>query len=189
MINGLISLASYSFYGGEIGNLLSQWEQMGFFSYLLPFLLIFALVFGILTQIKLFQESKSINGILSLVVGLMALQFDFVPRFFSEIFPRLGVGLAIILGLLILVGIFIDPSKGWIMSSLLGIGVIIFIIVLVQTSGATGWYAGAWWFNNWPTIAAVIFILAVIGIIVGGSQEPEGYQGFWPGAGGPQKKL
>ncbi len=52
MLGGLISLA---WYGGAIGDVLSSWEQAGFFSYLLPFLLIFALVFGILTQIQLFK--------------------------------------------------------------------------------------------------------------------------------------
>ena len=88
-----------------------QWEQAGFFTYLLPFLLIFALVFGILTQIKLFKDSKSINGIIALVVGLLALQFPMVPQFFSEIFPRLGIGLSIILVIMILLGLFLNSEK------------------------------------------------------------------------------
>ena len=86
MLRGLI-LASFSFEGGTIGDFLSVWEQAGFFSYLLPFLLIFALVFGILTQIQLFRENKAINAIIALVVGLISLQFPMVPQFFSEIFP------------------------------------------------------------------------------------------------------
>ena len=51
MLRGLISLASYDVMkGGALGELFTQWEQIGFFSYLLPLLLIFALVFGILTK-------------------------------------------------------------------------------------------------------------------------------------------
>lgn len=170
MLEGLVSLVSHglyeSYYGGAIGDVLFQWEQMGFFSYLLPFLLIFALVFGILTKSNLFE--KSINGILSLVVGLMALQFDFVPRFFAEIFPRLGVGIAVILVVIILIGLFAS-NRSWMTYAFLTIGVIILGVVLVQTAGALGWSSGYWWQQNWPMIVGIIFILALVGTIIGAS--------------------
>ncbi|MBU4015742.1 hypothetical protein KJ878_06145 [Patescibacteria group bacterium] len=113
------------FEGGGIGDFLNEMNNAGFFSYVLPFLLIFALVFGILNQIRLFKENKSINGIIALVVGLMALQFDFVPIFFSEIFPRMGVGLVVLLLLLIFAGMFADPDSNATMYTLLGVGVVI----------------------------------------------------------------
>ena len=57
MINGVIILASYgSFGGGTIGNLFAQWEAAGIFAYALPFLLIFAIVFAILSFVKVFKE-------------------------------------------------------------------------------------------------------------------------------------
>ena len=114
MIKEFLFLQSYSYFeGGAIGNILSQWEAMGFFSYVLPFLLIFAMVFGILIQLRLFRDNKTINAIIALAVGLMALQFSFVPRFFSEIFPRLGVGLVVILIIIILTGLFANPEDKW----------------------------------------------------------------------------
>jgi len=170
MIESVINFASYGFFGGEIGNMLSTWEQMGFFSYLLPFLLIFALIFGVLTRTKVF--GTEINGIIALVVGLMALQFDFVPRFFAEIFPRLGVGLAVILVVIILIGLFIPTNQSWATYAFLAIGVIVLGIVLVQTAGDLGWPAGYWWQDNWPTVVGIIFILAVVGTIVGAGGEP-----------------
>jgi len=181
MIKGLV-LASYTYFDGTaIGDMFVQWEQAGFFQYLLPFLLIFALVFGILRQIKLFKDDKAINGIIALVVGLLALQFPMVPQFFAEIFPRLGIGLAIILALLILMGMFIDPKSGAIGYTLLGVAGVIFIIVLIKTAGALGWSSGMWWSDNWPMVAGAVFILIVIGIIVGSSKEKsEPYKGMWP---------
>jgi len=102
MLDKILTLQTSGYYGGTFGGVLSYMEQAGFFAYILPFLLIFALVFGILTKTQIFKNNKAINGIIALVVGLLSLQFDFVPIFFSEIFPRMGVGLAIILALLIL---------------------------------------------------------------------------------------
>lgn len=159
-------MASYSFYGDGIGTMFAQWEQYGFFSYLLPFLLLFALIFGILMRVDIFKNSKGINGIIAFVVALMSLQFDFVSRFFAEIFPRLGVGLAIILVVLILLGIFI-PQKTWATYTLFGIAAIVLVIVLVNTAGVVGWSAGWWWQDNWPMIAGAVFILAIVGVIVG----------------------
>jgi len=163
---------SYGYYGGAIGDMLNQWAQMGFFSYLLPFLLIFAMVFGILSSIKMFKENRAIDAIIALAVGLMALQFDLVPVFFSQVFPRMGVALSVILVIMILAGLFIDPTKAGIMYTFLGVGVIAAIIVLVSSAGYTG-YGGYWMYNNWGTIIGVIIFLAAIGIIVGAANKKQ----------------
>ena len=165
-------LYSYGYYGGTIGNMLAQWEQAGVFSYMLPFLLIFALVFGILTKTQLFKENKSVNTIIALVVGLMSLQFDFVPRFFAEIFPRVGVGLAIFLVAMIFMGIF-APKETWVVYAFFGIGAIILIVILVTTAGNIGWYQGYWWNDNWFNVAAVIVLLIFVATIVGASGPKE----------------
>ena len=61
MVVSEMFLAFYSSIGGgAIGNMLFQWEQAGVFSYVLPFLLIFAVVFGILSKTGVFKE-KGIN--------------------------------------------------------------------------------------------------------------------------------
>lgn len=85
MLKEMIILAS-GFPTGVLGDMLSKWEAAGFFSYLLPFLLLFSLVFGILTRVQIFKDNKMINGFIALAVALMALQFDFVPAFHSSSF-------------------------------------------------------------------------------------------------------
>lgn len=172
MINGVV-MAWSSFYGGTIGNVLAQWEQMGVFSYVLPFLIIFALVFAILNQIKLFNKNRGVNAVIALAVGFMSLQFDFVPRFFSEVFPRLGVGLAIILIILIMIGMFMDPEKSGLMIALMIIGFIIVIVVLINTAGSLGWMAGYWWEDNWGTILGIVVFLAIVGMIIFSTEKKE----------------
>jgi peptidoglycan/LPS O-acetylase OafA/YrhL len=170
MLNGVITFASVSaFPSGIVGDLLSKWEAMGFFSYLLPFLLLFALVFGILTKTHPLGDNKMINGIIALAVGLMALQFDFVPTFFSQIFPRLGVGLAIILGILIVVGLFMPKESKMMNWILLAIGALVIGVVLVQATGAAGWQSGEWWGDNWQMVVGAIFLFVLIAVIIGSS--------------------
>lgn len=177
---GLGFLASYStFYGGGIGNLLQEWERLGVFSYVLPFLILFALIFGILSKIKIFGENaKGVNVAITLAVSLMALQFDLVPRFFAEVFPRVGVGLAIILILLILTGLFFDPSKSFLGIAMLIIGAVIVIVILVNTGSALGWQSGLFWEQHWGTILSIVLILLVIGGVVGrpGGSKGEPYK-------------
>jgi len=159
---------SYGYYGGAIGDMLNRWAEMGFFSYLLPFLLIFSVVFGLLKTIKIFKESAAVDAIIALAIGLLALQFDMVPIFFSQVFPRLGVALAVILVILILAGLFIDPKQAWVTYAFMGIGIVAAAVVLIGSAGNLG-YGGYIWYNNWQAIIGVVIFLAAIGIIVGAS--------------------
>jgi len=166
MLDKIFTLQFRGYYGGSFSELLVYMEQVGFFAYVLPFLLIFALVFAILTRTQIFKNNKAINGVIAFVVGLLSLQFDFVPIFFSEIFPRLGVGLAIILALLILAGLFFDPKNKFVNYGLLAVGIIVFLVVLVQTAGWVGWYSGYWWYDNWPKIILVLVVMGILAAII-----------------------
>src|SRR3989338_6865530 len=144
MLDAIISLASYgSFNSGGFGNVLAQWESLGVFSYVLPFLLIFAIVFVVLSSLNIFKENKGVNAVISLSVALMSLQFDLVAVFFSEIFPRFGIALAIILVLVIVSGLFIDSEndKGfrWLFAI---IGIVIMAVVVFKSLSAYGWRIG-----------------------------------------------
>lgn len=172
MIEGVFFLQSYGYFGGSaIETLFATWQQAGFFSHLLPFLLIFALLYGILTNMKLFRGNKTIDAIIALSVSLMALQFDFVPRFFSEVFPRLGIGLVILLLVIILTGLFSNPSDKWMMYLPWGIGFVIVIVILVQTAQVTGWYSFLPWLGyNWPMVLGVAAFFIMIAIVVGSAR-------------------
>lgn len=165
-------LASYGYFGGSIGNALNQLEQMGFFYYVLPFLLIFSLVFGILSSMQLFKDNRAVDAVIALAVGLMALQFDIVPVFFSQVFPRVGVALAAVLVILILAGFFVDPKKSWIMYAFLGIGAIAAIAVLVSTSQNVGFYSSYMLSEYAPLIIMLVFCAVVIAAVLGAFNKP-----------------
>jgi len=115
---------------------LNQMNELGIFSYVFPFMIVFAIVFGLLQKIRIFgdlEKSKGINAIIAVGIGALSLLYDQVPTFFSVIFPKFGIGLAVFLVLAIALGFFYmnDEDKhknhknmswiGWIV----GIGVVI----------------------------------------------------------------
>ncbi len=170
MLQEMIFLASSSIFpSGIVGELLAKWEEAGFFNYLIPFLIIFALVFGVLSKLDPFKENKAIYAIIAASTGLMALRFEMVPLFFAEIFPRLGIGLAVILGILVIAGLFIDTGNNAINYVLLGVGVIIVGMVIIQSTEAVGWQSGQWWSNNWQMIIGVILLFILIAVVIGNS--------------------
>ena len=173
MMNGVMFLASYgSFSTGTLGNLFAQWESAGIFAYALPFLLIFALVYGLLTKMNIFasendpNSGKGVNVIIALAVAFMALQFDMVSMFFSEIFPRFGVALSIILVILILGGLFMPTNKenNWFMIALAIIVFVIIGIVVYNSLSVFGWNlnSGGWLANFWYQYSGIIIFAVVI---------------------------
>ena len=161
----------------DIGTILLQWQSAGIFEYVLPFLLIFAIVFGILEASKIsFTKERKLNVIIALVVGLLAVGYTSrmnfsVGQFLQEIFPRLGVGIAVLLVILILVGVFVgEDIQKYVNWGLLAIAFIIAIVVITKSFDTFGWYSnGAYGdYVGW-IIGAVLLLGIIIAVSVGGS--------------------
>lgn len=163
-MNGVMLQWIGGFGGFSFTDLLNDLENMGFFAYILPFLLIFALVYAILSNIKIFTENKGATAIVALASGLLALQFDKVPAFFQIIFPNLGIALSVLLAALILAGAFIGDAKGdtfkWI---LFGLGGLTFLIVVMSSFSEWSFFGTGWW-DSYGGI--LLFLLIIGGVIV-----------------------
>ena len=161
MINEMMFLQSFAI--GGFGDFLSQLEQLGFFEYLLPFLIVFSIVFGILSQIKLFENNKTVNGVIAMAVGLMALQFGFVSSFFSQIFPRLGIGLSVLLIFIILVGFFSDKSQSVTKFAFVLVGFVIFAVIIMNSFDFSKNFSFPSWFSeNWVTVLVISFFVGIL---------------------------
>ncbi|MFA5484688.1 MAG: hypothetical protein WC260_00320 [Candidatus Pacearchaeota archaeon] len=146
--------------------IINQLNNIGFFSYVIPFLLIFAVVYAILEKSKLLGDNNAIKVIISIAIGLLALQFNTVSYFFANIFPKFGVGLAIFLVIIIFLSFFYykdNDTKDWI-KKVGWIGWVIAISIVL-------WALTSW--NNWfSTLSPFYFLkdyiwgIIVLGIIV-----------------------
>ncbi len=177
MIEGILTFAYGNFIsdGSKIGMFLQKLADNGFFSYLLPFLLIFAVLFAILSMLPIFgssdaNKSKAIPGIISFAIALMSLQFDFVSLFFQQVFPRFGVGLAILLlALITLTFFFPDPKKNNFASyTYFFLGAVILIVILYNSFWELGWGYSALgtWFSDWEFLVGFVALIIIISIIV-----------------------
>jgi hypothetical protein len=148
----------------SITDVLNTWDSMGVFDYVIPFLLIFAVVFAILQKTKILTgsdgENNGVLAIISVAVGLLSLQFDFVSEFYKNIFPKFGVGLSIFLVLLIFLGFFYKDNLGdlkWI-GYVVGVGAVLWAIDSWDSWGNAGF--GNWFNENF-------WAIVVLGLIVG----------------------
>ncbi|MBS3074697.1 hypothetical protein J4447_04595 [Candidatus Pacearchaeota archaeon] len=175
-------LEGFVTYDAGIGKVLGDFETLGIFAYVLPFILIFAVVFAVLDKIPIFQGKKGINMVIALAVGLLSLQFNVVTVFFGEIFPRAGIGLSVVIVALILAGAFIKwddtSSHKWIF---FGIGALAFIIITITSLSAFSSPGFNWWDQYG---SAIIILLIVIGLVVAVMVSKGGSGGSSKGSSG-----
>lgn len=151
----------------SLQDLYFQWEAAGIFEFLLPALLIFAVIFGVLSTTKIMGANRGINMLIALSISLLAIRTPIVSQFFSEIFPNFAIGLAVILGIVILAGLFIADKNSTafyntMMWGGLGIGVVVAIIVLNNNN----WYGSFWWQENWTSILWVVVLVLLLGFFL-----------------------
>ena len=146
-----------------ITDILNTWAQVGIFAYVLPFLIIFAIIFGILNKTKILGDNKGVQATISIAIGLTSLQFDYVSNFFATIFPYAGMGIAVLLIALILLGLGTDEEKGkkiW-----LWLGVVIFAFVILNSFNALSWFnTGYPFFQEWGTM--MFWGLLIVGVVI-----------------------
>jgi len=149
-----------------ITEVLNIWNELGVFSYVIPFLLIFAVVFAILDKTRMLGENKTIESIVAASIGLLSLQFDFVSEFFAVIFPRFGIGISLFIVMLIMLGFFYPEELGkgkvaWI-GWTVGIGVVIWSLsAWDQWSGSSG-FGGFFVENIWSIIVLAVLVTIII---------------------------
>lgn len=145
----------------------SQWESIGVYTVILPFLLVFALVFGILSTTNILGKDRGVIVVIAFAVSLLGTRYigeNLVGRFFETVFPRFAILLTILLILVIAVGLFItdvNSVRGW----FIGLGVFAVVaagIVIFQSFDEAGFVSGSLWDENWPTILLTIAIIVLI---------------------------
>ena len=155
-------------------------DNWGLTDVMLPFLLIFVIIYAILQKTRILgEERKNLNTIVALVVGLLVVIPHVTGRFpanadpviiINEALPQVSIVLVAVVFLLIMIGVFGQEHvflglamPGW-------IAFFSFIVILLIFGGAAGWWSG----NFGNTLEqffgtdgiAIMIMLLVFGIII-----------------------
>src|SRR3989338_1536927 len=146
---------------GPFEILVSNLNALGFFGFLLPWIFMFVVCYGLLMKAKLFENTK-ITGVLSLVLAFFVVGFGgpWLAGFFTNLF---GYAAVIIAGILFVV-LFITMSGGNISKIfdnkgvavlLAAIGIIVFFIAVGGASVVIS-----------DSVIGIVFVLIIMAIAV-----------------------
>lgn len=152
----------------RFSDVLNTWAEMDVFTYVLPFLLIFAVIYGILSKSNMFgAEAKGVNVIIALALGLLSLVGGYVPEFFQRIAPNLAIGISILLAAIVLLGLFMDGTqKPKIVNGLIGLAVLIFIFVAYSSFSYNYLGFGNLWYEYGNALVTLLIIAGIIAAVI-----------------------
>jgi len=154
----------------SFADILNKAAEMQIFSYVLPFLLVFALVYAILIKSNILGDNKGAIVIISLALGLLSLVGDYFPNFIQAMSPKLAIALSLLIAVLVLLGLFVERAQ-WLNNLFIGVGILAFVIV-AYSSLADYRFTGSWlWEEYGPALVTLIIIGIVIALIVRGSSK------------------
>jgi len=83
-------------------------QDFGFFTVILPFVLLYALVFGLLQKVELFgndDSSKTVNQIISLAIGAFFITSTDAVNYIAGVIPQAGFLLVVVLLIMMVLGL------------------------------------------------------------------------------------
>lgn len=156
-------------------NALEQLEQIGFLDTILPFLLVFTIIYAVLMKTSILgkkEEAKKYNIAVAFVIAFFVIMSTPIVEIMKNAIPNVSIIIVAVVMFLILIGVMGGDVK-WMGGSVSGwIALIAAVVVFyIFGSSAWGWHTGRdiWWLNWIYTdsqTAATVIVLLVFGIVV-----------------------
>jgi asparagine N-glycosylation enzyme membrane subunit Stt3 len=163
--------------GGQLQSVLAVLESWGVTSALLPFLLIFVLIFAILQRISIFEKEpgkpdRRINGIISFAIAALVviphITGTYPPQadpinIINNFLPSVSILLIAIFVVLILLGLVgkkVPTLAIWMVAI---VALIILLLVIVRAAFPA--FAPEWFVAD-PNLQATVIAILVVGLII-----------------------
>ena len=167
--------------GGGLSNVFYMFQYWGLTDVILPFILIFTVVFAIMQKVKPLGpegHNKQFNVVIALVMGCAVViphVLGYYPpdadvvNIINAALPQVSIVLVAILMVLLIVGLFGGKAE-WGGSTLSGwIAFLAFALVVFIFGRSAGWfeYLPTWlyWLDN-PDTQAMLIVIAIFAIII-----------------------
>ena len=168
---------------------LQQWQAIGIFDVLLPFILLFAIIFAILQKTKALGGRNGIDAVVAMAIGFFVIINPFVNEVLKVILSNMAIAIIVLVALMLLLGLVWGKQKMKVWNFIGGfIGLAIFIWILGRVADyyemyypGTMIFSQMWWAENLPWIIPLLIILifAIIVISSGGEEKKTPFQEIW----------
>lgn len=103
------------FEGVNFSDMIKQLEQMGFYEVILPFMLVFTIMFALLQKIKLFgADTKNINIVVAAVIAFFFVRVPTIIATVQQFLPKVSMIVLVLLMFLLILGVLgSGESTGW----------------------------------------------------------------------------
>lgn len=144
----------------DFGWMFSWFESVGGFDVILPFLLVFTLVFALMEKVKLFGDrKKNVHVIVAFVAAAFVVAQPDIVLLIQGFIPRVSMFILVLLMGLLIMGMFGlkgEKFEGW----PLGIAIVVAIVVIIWSlSAATSAYY--WPFYDILTSQDIAWLIAI----------------------------
>ncbi len=150
-----------------IGQMIQNLEGLGFFAYLLPWLLTLAIVFGILEHYDM-PESTSARGVIAIVAAFTVLPVGgLIAPFLKDMVTGLvaiGVGILVAVIFIELLGYKVSDTQNIFLKHPMSFGVIMIILAVMVFVGAGGMELIGVSINVTSELVTLLAFLAVISL-------------------------
>ncbi|HLC62700.1 MAG TPA: hypothetical protein VJJ21_00100 [Candidatus Nanoarchaeia archaeon] len=172
-----------------LGKAVQFFKDFGLFDIVLPFLLVFAIVYAVLDKTRILGQytykgesypNKNLNAVVAFVVAMLVVAAANIVGVINEALPNIVLLLVVLVSLLLLVGVFFKTGEldlgtthkttVGIFIGLISIGVLLIFLGAIRNEDGKSWLE---WVFNWiieqwqgPIFASLlIFILAIATIV------------------------
>ena len=164
----------------NIGDIIQTLQNIGVYDYLLPFILIFAIIFAILEKTKILGTDKSnINAVVAFVVGFLLIVQQGIVATINNFLPRVSLIIIIFLMALLVIAMLAGKEYKGLQGTLFTFAAIISIIaIIIALSPDIGFstYITSWGISEQDQetllgIGILVFLLIIITIIITGKRK------------------
>ncbi|MBS3107705.1 hypothetical protein J4468_02210 [Candidatus Woesearchaeota archaeon] len=128
-----------------LDQIMGQLDKLGFFKILLPFLLVFAIIYGILDKINIFGDaSNKVNPIIALVIAFLVIRTTFFYNMIQRFLPNVSMVLLAILAFLLILGLFTGKTTH---DTLFSVAIVVATIGLIWALVAGAGFKLPYWLS------------------------------------------
>lgn len=165
---------------------LEFFDRIGIYDVILPFLLVFTIVYAILEKTKVFGmekvgdktvTKKNLNSMAAFVISFLVVASSQLVEVITQVSSHMVILLMLSVMFLILVGSFYKEGegvfleKGWktLFMIIMFIGIVLIFLQAIKTDSGDSWleYAFDYMSDNWSStgVASIFLILFTVGIM------------------------